>query len=126
MSKIKTRSTDRPVYERTASRGHSDLARQEFSVNSGGIRGMDTTQQELREVGKGLADVVVQRLDRSRPVNQDVDPLDERGALVEALLALGVGEEPTVRGAIARHAYLNGPNAPQPVSDPNLPPPRRR
>lgn len=84
---------------------------------------MDTTLQELREVGKGLADVVVQRL---HPSLSQAAVDEERGALVEALLALGVGEEPTVRGAVARHAYLTGQNAPQPVTDPNLPPPRRR
>lgn len=87
------------------------------------VNGMDVTPEECREVGKGLADVVNQRLE----ADPDLCPLNERGALVEAALALGVYREPTVRGAVANHAFLSGPEAPAaPAENARVSPRRRR
>jgi hypothetical protein len=87
---------------------------------------MDVTPDELREVGKGLADVVNNRLERTPDDGTTLCPVNERGALVEVLLALGVGVEPTVQGEVARRAYLDGPEAPEPVFTTAVNPPRRR
>lgn len=70
-----------------------------------GVRGMDVTPAELRSVGVGLADVTFRVIEATGRPTSDAARV-ERGALVEALLALGVGVEPTVRGAVANHAYL--------------------
>lgn len=86
------------------------------------VNGMDVTPEECRSVGTGLADVVNQRLDD----DPHLDPVNERGALVEVALALGVYREPTVRGAVARHAFLTGPEAPAPVDGNARVSPRRR
>jgi hypothetical protein len=86
------------------------------------VNGMDVTPEECRAVGSGLADLVNQRLER----DPDLCPLNERGALVEAALALGVYDEPTVRGAVARHAFLTGPEAPAPTGENARVSPRRR
>lgn len=103
----------------SASAGHSDLSRQEFAVNSTGIRGMDATPAELRAAGCALTDAVARRL---HPPLSHAHMDHEKGALLEALLALGVGEEPTVMGAVYREAYLTGPTPPTLLHDPSLPP----
>lgn len=109
---------DRPT---TPSAGHSDVARQEYPVNTHGIRGMDVTTPELRAAGTALAAVALRGHDR-------LTDLNDKGALTEALLAIGAGTEPTVRGAVARHVFLTGPERPLPVAslaDPTKPVRRR-
>lgn len=76
----------------------------QLTLSLGGVRGIGVTDRELRSAGATLSDIVVKRLDELSEDEQET----ERGALGEALLALGIGTELTVDGEIARQRWLDG------------------
>jgi hypothetical protein len=88
----------------TAQQGGQELEGSDLPLNTSGVRGMEVTPGQLRRAGVTLSGVAVRRLEElvSAPA---VTREYEQGGLVEALLALGVGVEPTVRGAVANHTY---------------------
>jgi len=62
---------------------------------------MEPTKEELRSAAKTLEEIALRHMvDMS-----DDEKIIERGAFAEALLALGVGEELTVRGEISRERW---------------------
>jgi hypothetical protein len=63
---------------------------------------MDVTEAELRSAGKTIAEIVLRRMDGMSEDEKEI----ERGAFAEMLLALGISEELTVRGAAAQRRWL--------------------
>jgi hypothetical protein len=64
-------------------------------------RKVELTDDELRAAGQTLGQIVLRRMEGI----SDDEQLIERGAFAEALLALGVGDELTVRGEVARERW---------------------
>lgn len=62
---------------------------------------MELTKEELRSAGKTLEKIVLRRIEGMSDEDKEI----ERGAFAEALLALGIGGELTVRGEIAREHW---------------------
>lgn len=64
---------------------------------------LDLTEEELRSAGETLEEIVLRRMEGMSDDEKDI----ERGAFAEVLLTLGVAEELTVRGEIAREHWRN-------------------
>lgn len=64
-------------------------------------RGMDLTEKELRSAGETLEEIVLRHMNDMSDEDKEI----ERGAFAEVLLALGIGEELTVRGEVARECW---------------------
>lgn len=64
-------------------------------------RTVELTDKELRAAGKALGTIALHRMDGMSDEEREI----ERGAFAEALLALGVGDELTVRGEVSRERW---------------------